>query len=435
MREGTPPMGNKSTGSKRKRGDGGCPNAFLVAGVRIFLFFYFLRFRLRIDRSALKGLKKPYILIANHGSNLDAFLIGRCLNPYHMNFVSSAFFYRFPLPRFLLGCMGAIPKSHSLKDLKALRMMMQSLSAGRILMVFPEGRRSMAGTGSRFSEAMAKFVKRSGVPVVAAHISGSYLAWPRWADHARPGPITIRFSRVLTPDELETASLQDIQERMLAALAFNDYEGIAKENNLTGSIQTDASASPLLAAQTPYEYRCKRPADNMHWLLHTCPDCLEELAMSGEGDRVRCTRCGALAQLLPTGALLRIAGKGNSWPTVPAWFNLQRKVLADKMEDESFVLMAQGQLSRTEAAPDSPMRPVSTGMACLSRKELTFTGAGAEGEKKVRFPIQDLDMLPVSLGESFELCDGDGVYWQVQPTQPEMVVRFEQYVDICLHPE
>lgn len=412
MLDGTPPMGSKSTGSKRKRGDGGCPDAFLVSGVRIFLFFYFLRFRLRIDRSALKGLKQPYILIANHGSSLDAFLIGRCLNPYHMNFVSSAFFYRFPLPRFLLGCMGAIPKSHSLKDLKALRMMMQSLSAGRILMVFPEGRRSMAGTGSRFSEAMAKFVKRSAVPVVAAHISGSYLAWPRWADKARPGPVSIRFSRVLMPDELETASLQSIQERMLSALTFNDYEEIA---------------------QTKNHNWCKRPADNMHWLLHTCPDCLEEQSMTGEGDRVRCARCGAQAQLLPTGMLRRIAGKGDSWPSVPEWFNLQRSVLADKMKDESFVLMAPGQLSRTEATPDSPMRPVASGMACLSRKELTFTGAGAEGELQVRFPIQDLDMLPVSLGKQFELCDGDGVYWQVQPTQPEMVVRFEQYVDICLH--
>jgi 1-acyl-sn-glycerol-3-phosphate acyltransferase len=394
--------------------DGGRPNRLLIAGVRAFLFLYFLRFRLSMDKSAIAGLKPPYILIGNHASNLDAFLVARALHPGRMNYVTSAFFYRFRVLRVLLRKAGAIPKAHSQKDLSSLRMMMKSLKEQRILMIFPEGRRSLDGTGSRFAEALAKFVKRSGVPVVAVHIDGSYLAWPRWARKVRPGPIRIRFSRVFMPEDIKTAGIDQLHEGMMQALRFNDYEAVA---------ESDA------------RYRARNPADHLQELLHVCPDCLAEMVITGEGDRVVCTACGASAGLLPTGRFQRISGKAEAWPDVPAWFRLQRAVLAEKMRDPAFALRMPVCLRRTETSPDSPMRTIGSGEAVLDREGLRFLGDEATGHFTVSFPIQDLDMLPVSIGKSFELCDGDGVYWQWRPDQPEQVIRIEQYVDICLYGE
>ena len=338
--------------------DGGRPNRLLIACVRAFLFVYFLRFRLFIDKSDIAGLKPPYILVGNHASNLDAFLVARSLHPGRMNYVTSAFFYRFRVLRYLLRKVGAIPKAHTQKDLSSLRMMMQALKEARILMIFPEGRRSLNGTGSRFTEALAKFVKRSAVPVVAVRIKGSYLAWPRWARRVRPGPIQLRYSQVFTPEEIQAATIPQLHEGMLRALHFNDYEA-------------DSGSE--------CHYRARRPADHLHDLLHVCPDCLAEMAITGEGDMVSCPLCGARARLLSTGKFQRIAGKDAAWPDVPAWFRLQRDVLADKMRDPAFVLRFPVCLRRTRERPDSPMRTIGNGEAVLDREGVRFLGDAATG--------------------------------------------------------
>lgn len=410
------PLNKENRKVGRKHGDGGVPNRFLLAGIRIFLFLYFLRFRLVVDRSEMVGIKPPYILMGNHGSNLDAFLVARCLKPYRMNYVTSAFFYRFGLLRVLLRCAGAIPKARTQKDLKALRLMMQTLSSGRILMVFPEGRRSMDGTGSRFTEAMAKLAKRSGVPVVVAHIEGSYLSWPRWATHARPGTVTLRLYPLWMPEALKTASVTEIHQRMHEALRFDDYAG------LRGSAGV---AAP--------RYRCRKPAQNIQWLLHACPDCREEMVIRGEGNTVVCTACGARAEMRSTGALQRISGKDAPWPDVPAWFTLQRAILAEKMRDPHFSLESPVFVSRTESSPDSAMRALGMGVARLSMEGMTVVGSNPETPFSASFSMGELDMLPVSLGHQFEVCDGESVYWQLCPERLENVVRFEQYVDICLY--
>ena len=399
---------------RRREGhvDGGRPAPLLTHAVRGFLRLWFLPYRLQIDRTGIQGLKPPYILIVNHPSNLDAFLVEQCLPACSSNYLASAYFYRFPILRFLLGRVGAIPKLHSAKDLNALRLMRGALNHGRILVVFPEGRRSLEGRGSRFSEALAKFAKKSGVPVVAAVITGSYHAWPRWSRTPRPAPVSIRLSTVMTTEAIAAASTEDIHERMLAALRFDEFAVMPR------------SGGP---------YRWRKPAEHIEWLLHLCPDCGRDLAITGEGRTATCRYCGAAAAFDRFGKLVRTSGQGAAWPQVPAWFDRQRADLATRMQAASFCLTESGTMLRMAPPPKTSMQFYGTGTARLTRDGLTFEEQAGQGAAPVFFPMAILDMLPVSLGRTLEICDEQNVYWQFRSDRPEALIRMEQFVDIALH--
>ncbi len=404
----------KKKEKKRDRGFGGKPSALLAFSVRTFLFFWFARYAPKYDRTALKGLKGPYILLANHPSNLDAFLVGRGINPMRTNYVASQFFFRFPILKFLLGRIGAIPKSHSVKDIQSLRLMLKSLAAGRVLVVYPEGRRSMDGRGSRFSESMAKMAKKSGLPVVAARLTGPYLAWPRWADRPGVGPLSVSFERILEPAELASLSVQEIHLRMREALRFDEYAANRREGR---------------------KYRAKDRTGKIERLLHLCPDCGAWEAIEGHLDHIGCMRCGASAAMDATGFIARMSGKPVAWPQVPEWFAVQRAAMVDSMRDPGFRIEAGVTALGRAIDPNRPMETVGSGSAVLGREGLDFIGVVDGQPKKLHFAITLLELLPVSLGKHFEICDEDGTYWQFALKGASKPVQFEQYADICLYGE
>ncbi len=401
---------NKVGKPKKDRGYGGKPNTCLVLGLRIFLWFWFLRFHPKCDKSDIQGMKGPYILIVNHPSNIDAFIIGRVLNPIKTNFVASQHFFKFPILRFLLSLIGAIPKSHSAKDIQSLRLMMHVLKAGRILVIFPEGRRTMDGTGSQFSPAMAKFVKKSKVPVVSATIQGSYIAWPRWAEKARPGPVSVVFRRVMSTEEVVMLTLEEIHDKMLKALQFNEFASNAVLQN---------------------QYKCKAPARNIEWLLHACPDCRQEECMTAKDDIVRCSSCGASVRYAPSGKLEQLSGTPGAFQDIPSWFLVQRNLLADKMNDANFAIQATVSSLSYTVDPEQPMKVVGAGKVLLTREHLAFVGQINKKETALHFPIALLDMLPCYLGKYFEICDENGEDWHFDLEDGRKVVQLEQFVSIA----
>ena len=393
---------------------GGSPDFLLILLVRIFLWFWFLRFNLKYDKSGLKGCKRPYILIANHPSTLDAFLIARGVNPLHTNYVASQSFFRVPILKFLLGRVGAIPKAHTQKDIQSLRLMMKALAAGRVLMVCPEGRRSLDGTGSRFTDAMAKFVKKTGLPVVAAMISGTYLAWPRWADQAHPLPLTVSFRKILEPAELSILTVSEIHERMLDALRFDEFRAGRETRN--------GGRNHCLA-------------EKIERLLHLCPCCGKWEAIKGRENSIICQYCGASAIMEPEGTIRRVSGSLAQWPQVPAWYALQRDAMSEAMRDPAFLIEAGVSCLNCTTDPGKPLVPMGPGHVSLGRKGLHYLGQADGIPLDISFPISLMDTLPVSLGHFFEICDETGTYWQFRLQDERKEVQFEQYSDIHLHGE
>jgi hypothetical protein len=84
------------------------PNAFLYYSVVFLAGLYFRWFLgLRVDRSAIKGIRPPFFVVAGHASWLDFITVTIALYPHRMNYIAAYNFFRNPVLKFLLGLMGA----------------------------------------------------------------------------------------------------------------------------------------------------------------------------------------------------------------------------------------------------------------------------------------------------------------------------------------
>lgn len=145
-------------------------------------------------------LKGGALLVSNHQSFLDPPLVAAFL-PREMHFMARRSLFQNPLFRALIVSCNAFPIERDSADVKGVRQAIQRLGAGNLLLVFPEGTRTVNGEVGRMKPGVGILADRAAVPVVPVLIDGAHKAWPKGALLPRFGRISIRFGR---PFVLET---------------------------------------------------------------------------------------------------------------------------------------------------------------------------------------------------------------------------------------
>ncbi len=156
------------------------PNAFLYYSVVFLTGLYFRWFLgLRVDRTAIKGIKPPFFVVAGHASWLDFITVSIALYPHKLNYMAAYNFFRDPVLKFLLGFMGVIPKNQFTGDNQAILKTKYVIGSGGIIGIFPQGCLSNEGRPGGFAApSIAKLIKTFKVPVIAVQINGGYLTRP-----------------------------------------------------------------------------------------------------------------------------------------------------------------------------------------------------------------------------------------------------------------
>jgi len=201
------------------------PNVFLYYTVCFFAGLYFRWvLGLRVDNSAIKGIKPPFFVIAGHTSWLDFYTVTIALFPGRMNYIAAYNLFRDPVLKFLLGLMGVISKNQFTRDNQAILKMKYAISAGRIVAIFPHGCLSNEGRPGGFAApSIAKLITTFKIPVVAVKINGGYLTRPRWTKRTRRGRIEATVTRLFTSEELGTLPTDVVYRRLIGAIDFDDY--------------------------------------------------------------------------------------------------------------------------------------------------------------------------------------------------------------------
>jgi long-chain acyl-CoA synthetase len=124
----------------------------------------------------------PYIITPNHQGYLDPFIVGSVL-PYrvykHLFFVGAAEYFETPLTAWLARKINLLPVDPDANLVSAMQASAFGLQNGKILMLFPEGERSIDGTVKRFKKGAPILAQHLGVPIVPVAIRGAYELWPR----------------------------------------------------------------------------------------------------------------------------------------------------------------------------------------------------------------------------------------------------------------
>jgi long-chain acyl-CoA synthetase len=152
------------------------------------VFFVLLRLlRLVLPRIIVVGREHlptagPYIISPNHQSYLDPLFLCSVL-PFdvvkQVFFVGASEYFETALTSWLARRLNLLAVDPDANLLPALRAGAFGLTRGRILVLFPEGERSIDGTIKRFKKGAAILGRQVGVPIVPVAIDGVFALWPR----------------------------------------------------------------------------------------------------------------------------------------------------------------------------------------------------------------------------------------------------------------
>ena len=148
------------------------------------------------------------ILIANHLSHLDVFVLGILL-PRPLNYVARSTLF-LPGLGFLIRSVGGFAIQRDGKGSEGFRETLRRVRNGGIVTFFPEGTRSPDGELGPLKPGIVALASRAGVPIVPAALAGTFEAWPRHRSWPVPHPIRVHYGRPIRPEELEGLAAEEV---------------------------------------------------------------------------------------------------------------------------------------------------------------------------------------------------------------------------------
>ena len=181
----------------------------------------------------------PVILAANHISNGDAVIIGAWLTKSlgrRIHWLGKKEMFDWPIVGWIARNGGVHPVDRGAADVEAFRTAERVLAQGQVLMVFPEGTRSLTGELQQPKDGLAMLALRSGAPIVPIGIANTDRVWPKGKLLPRPGGhATMRVGRPFRlvdelPDGLNRkatkAAATDLIMRKIAAELPERHRGV-----------------------------------------------------------------------------------------------------------------------------------------------------------------------------------------------------------------
>ena len=142
------------------------------------------------------------ILAVNHASLLDPPLGGVGLSR-RIWFLGRASLIRNRFVAFLMKCQHMIPITRGEADLGAMKRIISLIRSGEIVLMFPEGTRSIDGVLGPGKEGIGVFVRHARADVIPCYISGAWRAMPKGCVLPRPRKIRISYGPVIRYEEFD----------------------------------------------------------------------------------------------------------------------------------------------------------------------------------------------------------------------------------------
>ncbi len=191
-------------------------------------------FRIRIVGNDNVPFRGPALLVSNHMSHVDGFLIGACVQRFIRFMVWKPYYELEALNWFFRKTMAIPVGTDNRRDvIESIRSARKTLEAGHVVCIFAEGAITRTGNMLPFKRGMEKIVDKMEVPIVPVHIDriwGSIFSfehgkffwkWPK----RLPYPVTVSFGKPLPSTTPAHEVRQAIQELSSDATAHRKTAG------------------------------------------------------------------------------------------------------------------------------------------------------------------------------------------------------------------
>ncbi len=162
------------------------------------------------------------ILAPNHVSFADPPCVA-CVIKRQVNFMAKEELFKPPVFGSILRRIGTFPVRRGTADRRALKQAVDVLGQGRVVCIFPEGKRSEDGALQQPELGIGLVALKSGAPVVPVAVIGSREVLAPHAKFLHFHPIKVVYGSPITfPDLYDTqntrAALEEVGRRVMSAI-------------------------------------------------------------------------------------------------------------------------------------------------------------------------------------------------------------------------
>ena len=373
------------------------PNPFLYYLASLIIVPY-LKFKLHTsyDRSGIRDIETPSIVVCPHVSNIDFLLVAVALFPHRPTFVVSQHFMAKPKIRRMLEIMHVIPKKMFCPDVKTILNIMRAKESGNIIVIFPEGRLSCFGHSLQVTEGTAELIKKLGVSVYTICENGAYKTLPKWGKAG------------LRPGRIEITSAKLIDSADLAAMTIDEINAV-----LDKAILHDEDA-----LFTDVKYKCKAPALGLDGILYKCPQCMSEFETVSDEHSITCRRCGFRADLDEKYRL-----SGGPFERINDWFFWQEALI-----DLDTPLETDCLVGTTDTDGYMDMK-AGKGHITMDRENIHFVGTCCGESLEFTESTSVIKGFPSSVGSHFDIYHKKQLYYIMPQPDPRVSIKWVAYLD------
>ena len=379
----------------------------LVSKIYLSLFY-----KVKFDRKALKEQKRGCILIYNHYSDKDHYLISAATNCRRINYVLSGRFFFNKVLTAILNLAKSIKKDQFKPDLMAIRKIKKVLEQDGIIAIAPAGQISINGAPIYISPAIVKLIRMCKSDVLALKMQGGHLSFPKWRLTKRKCRMNLTFSKVLNCEDIDSFTDDEIYNKVVESISVHEYEDqltmkrVIKGKNIISGLENE---------------------------LIKCPNCGEYYTNVTENNMMKCTNCGNTVVMDKYGLLNPLSEKDVCFKDEVDWYKYQKQELKKELEDPNFKFSAKVKMNSNIAKADK-MEYVGDGVLTLTKDRFYYEGKCLGEDYLKEFNYNQLVQLPFSVApldkQYVEVPDSEGVFSFVPLEQTKVIIRFVQYIDI-----
>ncbi len=235
-----------------------------------FIFKPFLYFKIGYTYKKCTEHKTPALIIYNHQTAWDQFMIGLIVNP-KTYFVMTDDIETMPLlAKILKFLLHPIPYKKASTDFTILRNLKQVASEGGSICISVEGNRTFSGKTEYINPTACKMVKFLKLPLMIINLTGGYGAFPRWSDKSRKGKAHGEVTKIYQYEDYK-----DLSDDAL-------YELIKKDIYVNESTPSGP-------------YKSRRRAEYLERAIYRCPKC-GITHFKSHKNTLKCTTCDLEAE-------------------------------------------------------------------------------------------------------------------------------------------
>ncbi len=147
----------------------------MISVMRILLRIFY---RYKCSGKENIPLTGPILFIANHQSNFDPSIVGTIVSDRPFKGIARDTLFSSKMLAAFMQCFGVIAIKRGESDMVAIRKAITEFSAGRCVMMFPEGTRTQDGELGEFQRGFWLLMKKSTATVVPIGLDGAFDVYP-----------------------------------------------------------------------------------------------------------------------------------------------------------------------------------------------------------------------------------------------------------------